>query len=163
MEAKVYSPKPQLTVEQFVQCFQRRGLEVRLLEKDGGIPPTPFAGPLSTDYVVIAWDARDVDVTSAVDAAIAARDKRAIDELGSNDKLAWCEMHPQRFNYQEFWSQLPDEVEEYEQSVKPAALERIKRSVVLYWFRSGTRPAQCGELVDGLSRVLAKETGGVKE
>lgn len=74
---------------------------------------------------------------------------------------AGCTLQP--FNYREFWSQFPDEVEEYEQSVKPASLERIKGAVIRYWFRSGTKPAQCAELVDGLSRVLAKEIGGVKE
>lgn len=163
VEAKVYSPKPPLTIEQFVSCFRTRGLEVRLLDGEGEIPPTPFAGPLCGDHVVIAWDARNADVTSAVDAAIAARDKGPIDKQASRDKLAWCEMHTQPFNYQEFWSEFPDELEEYEQSVKPSALERIKAAVTRYWFRSGTKPALCAQLVDGLSRVLAKEVAGVKE
>lgn len=156
VEAKVYSPKPPLTVEEFASCLGARGLEVRVLDNEGGIPPTPFAGPLSGDHVVIAWDARDADVTSAVDAAIAARDKAPIDEWGRKGKLAWCEMYTQPFNYQEFWSRFPDEIEEYEESVNPSDLERIKSAVIQYWFRSGTKPALCAQLVDGLSKILAK-------
>lgn len=67
---------------------------MRLLDGEGGIPPAPLVGALRADYVVIAWDARDAEVTAAVDAAIEARDKRPIDELGRKDKLAWCGMHP---------------------------------------------------------------------
>jgi len=163
VEIKVYSPKPLLTAVELAAAVRKWGFEMRLLDGNDQISESPINGPLKGDFVALMWDARDTQTTAVMDAAFSARDKAPVDELAQKEKVAWCGLSGGRFDYAEFWSEYPDEVDEYEEGVPPEDLAKMKAAVSRYWLRCGTRPATCGQAAEGLARVLVKVTGGVTE
>jgi len=162
VESKIYSPKPLLTAEELKACVRKWGLELRLLDGNDAIPESPITGTLDGDYLLIVWPAANAERTATIDAAIARRDKTPIDELAKDENISWCSLYGRHFNYAEHWSEIPEEVDAYEASMPADKLQRVKSAITRYWLRSGTWPVGCAQLVDGLTRVLVKETSGLK-
>ena len=163
VEASVFSPAQALAEPDVRAALAKHGTEIRLLDFEGHPLPNVPAGSLAGDFIVVGWPAADAATTTAVDGAITTMDKGVIDQLGKAGKLEWCEFRVARFDYEEQWKKYPDEREEYEESVDPEELAAIKRCRTRYALRSGTRPVQCAELVDQISKALKQATNGVIE
>ena len=171
VESKIYASGPAITCDQLIAAAGRRGLSVRVFATaatdEGTLAPRDpdalLGGKRQSDHVVLGWPSSDGAVTAAVESAVRAGDKAAIDRLGGEGKLAWCELNAGHFDYEEFWNEFPDERPEYEESVEPERLAAIKASSTRYGLRSGTRPPLNGELLVSLTEVLREATGGVAE
>ena len=163
VEASVFSPAPALAELELRTALRERGTAIRLLDDEGEPLAAIPAGPLEGWFIVVGWPKADGATTTAVDAAVAGKDRPAIDQLGQSGKLGWCELGVGPFDYEEQWKEFPDEREEYEESVEPDELAAIKKCRTRYSLRSAVRPAPCARLVDQLTKALKEVTNGVIE
>ena len=161
VEATIYSARPPLSIESLSAAATADRLNVRFLGAEAEVLDRQPTGPLAGHCIVIGWAVSDAGTTAAVDAALRARNKDAIDDRGHQGKLAWCELSCYPFDYGRFWAKYPDEQDEYEQSVEPKKLAAIKAAVTRYHLRSGARPAHCAELVGTLCGIIRRACDGV--
>lgn len=154
VEASVFSSAQPLAESDVRAALAKHGTEIRLLDFDGQPLSNVPSGSLAGDFIVVGWPAADTATTTAVDDAIAEKDKGAIDQLGQSGKLGWCELRIGPFDYEAQWKEFPEEREEYEESVEPDKLVAIKACHTRYALRSGVRPVQCAKLVDQMSNAL---------
>ena len=161
VEATIYSSQPPLTVGSLAAAAEADRLGIRFLGAEAEMLDQQPAGPLAGHCIVIAWAVPNAGTTAAVDAALRARNKEAIDDLGHQGKLAWCELSCRPFDYGRFWAKYPNEQAEYEQSVEPKKLAAIRAAVTRYHLRSGLRPPHCAKLVGTLCGIINGSCDGV--
>lgn len=169
VESSVYTRQPALSPTKLRELGEGRGLAIRFLDIDGkplGVDANaqldePMDG---AGYVLIGWPAADAETTGAVERALRAGDKPAIDRLGMAGTLGWCSVFCGAFDLAEYEDCLMSDWEDDEEGPPPAELlERMKPIRTEYAFRCGTRPAHCGDFLGKIADLVRDATGGIAD
>ncbi|HEY7116344.1 MAG TPA: hypothetical protein VH475_07155 [Tepidisphaeraceae bacterium] len=163
VEVDISSAEGPISVEELTAVAKAKQLCIRFPDGEGMPLDSRPAGPMLGHFVVIGWADAHTETTAAVDAAIETRDKGALDRLGHAGKLVWCGLVCRAFSYQQFWAKYPREIAEYEASIDPGKLVKIRAARTRYTLRSAVRPEQCARFADALGGMIKRASGGVVE
>jgi hypothetical protein len=164
IEVSVYTEQPAMSGLDLQALARRQGFELRFLDLAG----MPLAEGVSLErplygqgYVLIAWPGGDVETTANVEQALQRRDKTAIDELGKAGALGWFSISCAEFEFARYEALMQEDAEdEDEEVISDEVLQRMKRARTTYFFRCGTRPAQCGQWLGRVASVVREATDG---
>lgn len=165
VETSVYSEQGAITASQLRRHAARKGLELRFLDADSGLPPESAevceASMSGQNYIVIGWPAEDYNTTVAVDESHHRRDRATIDALVTAGKLSWFEIYTHDFDYEASWEGIdPDEREGVEAETPAEAMERLRNARTQYYFHCGIRPPQNGKLLWRVAEILRDAIDG---